>query len=116
MTAIFRYSMIVIAPHIGAVVDRLQLTLGYAWFDSYDSVGYVVTLHISPFTVCPYLPIAKRAFLLYRRIFFTIEYDHHGATPPTNTFTAVDLQYSASIMITGRSLSNRYFVSQQQKP
>eukprot|EP01048_Picozoa_sp_COSAG05_P000412 COSAG05_NODE_11_length_38500_cov_831.349861_21_plen_162_part_00 len=34
--------------------------------------------------------------------------------------TAVDLQYSASIMITGtidsRSLCNRYFVSQQQKP
>ena len=49
------------------------MALGYAWFDSYDSVGYVVTLHISPFTVCPYLPIAKRAFLLYRRIFFTIE-------------------------------------------
>ena len=49
------------------------MALGYAWFDSYDSVGYVVTLHISPFTDCPYLPIAKRAFLLYRRIFFTIE-------------------------------------------
>lgn len=30
--------------------------------------------------------------------------------------TAVDLQYSASIMITGRSQYNRYFVSQQQKP
>ena len=30
--------------------------------------------------------------------------------------TAVDLQYSASIMITGRSPYNRYFVSQQQKP
>ena len=28
----------------------------------YDSVGYVVTLHISPFADCPYLPIAKRAF------------------------------------------------------
>ena len=26
MTAIFRYNMIVIAPHIGAVLDRLQLT------------------------------------------------------------------------------------------
>ena len=26
MTAIFHYSMIVIAPHIGAVLDRLQLT------------------------------------------------------------------------------------------
>ena len=26
MTAIFRYSMIVITPHIGAVLDRLQLT------------------------------------------------------------------------------------------
>ena len=49
------------------------MTLGYARFDSYDSVGYVVTLHISPHTDCPYLPIAKRAFLLYRRIFFTIE-------------------------------------------
>ena len=49
------------------------MTLGHAWFDSYDSVGYVVTLHISPHTDCPYLPIAKRAFLLYRRIFFTIE-------------------------------------------
>ena len=51
------------------------MALGYAWFDSYDSVGYVVTLHISPHTVCPYLPIAKRAFLLYRRIFFTIDYE-----------------------------------------
>ena len=30
--------------------------------------------------------------------------------------TAVDLQYSESIMITGRSVGNRYFVSQQQKP
>ena len=38
------------------------MALGYAWFDSYDSVGYVVTLHISPFADCPYLPIAKRAF------------------------------------------------------
>ena len=38
------------------------MALGYAWFDSYDSVGYVVTLHISPHTDCPYLPIAKRAF------------------------------------------------------
>ena len=51
------------------------MALGYAWFDSYDSVGYVVTLHISPHTDCPYLPIAKRAFLLYRRIFFTIDYE-----------------------------------------
>eukprot|EP01048_Picozoa_sp_COSAG05_P002812 COSAG05_NODE_122_length_17611_cov_47.044655_10_plen_77_part_00 len=51
------------------------MALGYAWFDSYDSVGYVVTLHISPFAVCPYLPIAKSAFLLYRRIFFTIDYE-----------------------------------------
>ena len=24
------------------------MALGYAWFDSYDSVGYVLTLHISP--------------------------------------------------------------------
>eukprot|EP01043_Picozoa_sp_COSAG02_P096225 COSAG02_NODE_32529_length_515_cov_0.456731_1_plen_64_part_00 len=24
------------------------MTLGYAWFDSYDSVGYVLTLHIFP--------------------------------------------------------------------
>ena len=38
------------------------MALGYAWFDSYDNVGYVLTLHISPHTVCPYLPIAKRAF------------------------------------------------------
>ena len=30
------------------------MALGYAWFDSYDSVGYVLALHISP----PYsLPI-----------------------------------------------------------
>jgi len=28
------------------------MTLGYAWFDSYDSVGYVLTLHIFPHTVC----------------------------------------------------------------
>ena len=33
------------------------MALGYAWFDSYDSVGYVVTLHISPHTDRPYLPI-----------------------------------------------------------
>ena len=38
------------------------MALGYTWFDSYDSFGYVLTLHISPHTVCPYLPIAKRAF------------------------------------------------------
>ena len=42
------------------------MALGYAWFDSYDSVGYVLTLHISPPTVCPYLPIAKRAFFFCR--------------------------------------------------
>ena len=24
------------------------MALGYAWFDSYDSVGYVLTLHICP--------------------------------------------------------------------
>ena len=24
------------------------MALGYAWFDSYDSVGYVLTLHIFP--------------------------------------------------------------------
>ena len=35
------------------------MALGYAWFDSYDSVGYVLTLHISPHTVCPYLPSAQ---------------------------------------------------------
>ena len=35
------------------------MALGYAWFDSYDSVGYVLTLHISPHTVCPYLPIPR---------------------------------------------------------
>ena len=40
----------------------ITMALGYAWFDSYDSVGYVVTLHISPFADCPYLPIAKSAF------------------------------------------------------
>ena len=28
------------------------MALGYAWFDSYDSVGYVLTLHIFPHTVC----------------------------------------------------------------
>ena len=34
------------------------MALGYAWFDSYDSVGYVLTLHISP----PYsLPIQAAA-------------------------------------------------------
>eukprot|EP01048_Picozoa_sp_COSAG05_P038877 COSAG05_NODE_18977_length_299_cov_4.940000_1_plen_60_part_10 len=27
------------------------MALGYAWFDSYDSVGYVLTLHISPHTL-----------------------------------------------------------------
>ena len=42
------------------------MTLGYAWFDSYDSVGYVLTLHTSPHTVCPYLPIPKEAFFFYR--------------------------------------------------
>ena len=24
------------------------MALGYAWFDSYDSVGYVLTLHVFP--------------------------------------------------------------------
>ena len=28
------------------------MTLRYAWFDSYDSVGYVLTLHIFPHTIC----------------------------------------------------------------
>ena len=46
------------------------MALGYAWFDSYDSVGYVVTLHISPFVDCPYLPIAKRAFFFCRVAIF----------------------------------------------
>ena len=50
----------------GLVVGRPGMALGYAWFDSYDSVGYVLTLHISPPTVCPYLPIAKRAFFFCR--------------------------------------------------
>ena len=27
--------------------------LGYAWFDSYDSVGYVLTLHVSPPYILP---------------------------------------------------------------
>ena len=44
----------------------ITMALGYAWFDSYDNVGYVLTLHISPHTVCPYLPIAKRAFFFCR--------------------------------------------------
>eukprot|EP01048_Picozoa_sp_COSAG05_P006959 COSAG05_NODE_473_length_9490_cov_16.326696_11_plen_61_part_00 len=42
------------------------MALGYARFDSCDSFGYVLTLHISPHTVCPYLPIAKRAFFFCR--------------------------------------------------
>ena len=29
------------------------MTLGYAWFDSYDSVGYVLTLHIFPPYILP---------------------------------------------------------------
>ena len=29
------------------------MALGYAWFDSYDSVGYVLTLHISPPYILP---------------------------------------------------------------
>ena len=40
------------------------MALRYAWFDSYGSAGYVLTLHISPHTVCPYLPIPKGAFFL----------------------------------------------------
>ena len=44
----------------------------YAWFDSYGSVGYVLTLHISPPTVCPYLPIAKRAFFFCRVANFNV--------------------------------------------
>ena len=44
----------------------ITMALGYAWFDSYDSVGYVVTLHISPFADCPYLPIAKRSKVTVR--------------------------------------------------
>ena len=48
------------------------MAVGYAWFDSYDSVGYVLTLHISPPTVCPYLPIAKRAFFFCRVANFNV--------------------------------------------
>ena len=29
------------------------MALGYAWFDSYDSVGYVLTLHIFPPYILP---------------------------------------------------------------
>ena len=42
------------------------MALGYAWFDSHDSVGYVLTLHTSPHTICPYLPIPKEAFFFCR--------------------------------------------------
>eukprot|EP01048_Picozoa_sp_COSAG05_P015257 COSAG05_NODE_1819_length_4019_cov_8.560714_1_plen_34_part_00 len=31
------------------------MTLGYEWFDSYDSVGYVLTLHIRPYIYHPYI-------------------------------------------------------------
>jgi len=34
------------------------MALGYAWFDSYDSVGYVLTLHIFP----PYSLASLTAF------------------------------------------------------
>ena len=43
------------------------MALGYECFDSYDSVGYVLTLHISPHTVCSYkLPI--HIFLLAEKL------------------------------------------------
>ena len=29
------------------------MALGYAWFDCYDSAGYVLTLHISPPYILP---------------------------------------------------------------
>ena len=29
------------------------MDLGYAWFDSYDSVGYVLTLHVFPAYILP---------------------------------------------------------------
>ena len=41
------------------------MALEYAWFDSYDSVGYVLTLHISPHTVCPYLPMMNTWFQIF---------------------------------------------------
>ena len=56
------------------------MALVYARFDSYDSVGYVVTLHISPFTICPYLPIAKRAF-------FGTQPPRANGVPPTEEKT-----------------------------
>ena len=50
------------------------IALGYAWFDSYDSVGYVLTLHISPNIVCPYLPIAKKGIVPVRERPMTFYY------------------------------------------
>ena len=42
------------------------MALVYAWFDSYDSVGYVLTLHISP----PYiLPIQAYVWGMYGGVF-----------------------------------------------
>ena len=52
----------------------ITMALGYAWFDSYDSVGYVVTLHISPHTDCPYLPIAKIAVTPSRDLQHTVAF------------------------------------------
>ena len=36
------------------------MALGYAWFDSYDSVGYVLTLHISPPYILPIQAYGRR--------------------------------------------------------
>ena len=42
------------------------MALGYAWFDSYDSVGYVLTLHISPPDI---LPVQAYVWGMYGGVF-----------------------------------------------
>ena len=80
----------------------------YAWFDSYDCVGYVVTLHISPHTDCPYLQPThlvvggadlwiQEVGLLQRKFFFKLSLDPfligRGAVGPVAVVRPVAQQH-----------------------
>eukprot|EP01048_Picozoa_sp_COSAG05_P016652 COSAG05_NODE_2175_length_3437_cov_25.916417_2_plen_70_part_00 len=52
----------------------ITMALGYAWFDTYDCIGYVVTLHISPHTDCPYLPIDQIAVIAHTLVNHSCSY------------------------------------------
>ena len=57
---------------------------------------------------------APETMLMYIAMYSTATCTTYSHTCMANN-TAVDLQYSESIMITGRSVANRYFVSHSSK-